>query len=75
MQTEIFKAFICWNFDENPIFKIRILHKINIKKDFKYRNVPLKSIIIHILSTWFGALFALITASMWCGMYAISEIL
>jgi len=58
MQSEIFQAFILYNFDdygwvyENLKFKsqnIWILHKKSIKKkDFKYRNVsPLKSIIKH----------------------------
>ena len=58
MQSEIFQAFICYNFDDYGLQlmktpnsksqKIRILHEINKKKDFKYRNVgPLKSIIMH----------------------------
>jgi len=50
MQSEIFQAFICYNFDDYGLQlmkspnsksqKIRILHEIKRKKkDFKYRNV------------------------------------
>jgi len=45
----IFMAYSLWK-PQILNQKIRILHEINLKKDFKYRNVgPQKSIIMHIV--------------------------
>ncbi len=53
--------------------KIRILHKINIKKDILNRNIRLlKSMFMYSTQYLVGPPFAWITASMRCGVEAIS---